>query len=229
MNIFKMCPKSWLQNQLCKHPVVFHSFLFFSFFLVNVSLKTSIIFMENKNITLTIMYPLQVRRETEFSPQTGKPNKKVSKTALDNRQSFINKDVLPMKIITAAKQNITQDTELLSEFCQQTFFREALQCRGQATIPFPVQSSSPPVLNHIPAVSPAHLCTPRGRSRGPRASQQSVNKGWYVWGLNLVAMLHQFAFFFMCVAEIKDNKRRKTEIKAITLLFKHILCLTTCE
>lgn len=208
MNIFKMCPKSWLQNQLCKHPVVFHSFLFFPFFLVNVSLKTSIIFMENKNITLTIMYPLQVRRETEFSPQTGKPNKKVSKTALDNRQSFINKDVLPMKIITAAKQNTTQDTELLSEFCQQTFFREALQCRGQAMTPFPVQSSSPPVLNHIPAVSPAHLCTPRGRSRGPRAFQQSVNKGWYVWGLNLVAVLHQFAFFYVCGKDKRQQAQK---------------------
>lgn len=145
MNIFKMCPKSWLQNQLCKHPVVFHSFLFFSFFLVNVSLKTSIIFMENKNITLTIMYPLQVRRETEFSPQTGKPNKKVSKTAVDNRQSFINKDVLPMKIITAAKQNITQDTELLSEFCQQTFSGKLCSAGDRLWFLFPFKA-------------PLHLC-----------------------------------------------------------------------
>lgn len=49
---------------------------------------------------------------------TGKPNKKVSKTDPDNRQSFINKDVLSMKIITAAKQNMEQDPELLSEVCQ---------------------------------------------------------------------------------------------------------------
>lgn len=77
------------------------------------------------------MYLSQVRRETEFLPQTGKPNKKVSKTDPDNRQSFINKDVLSMKIITAAKQNMAQDPELLSEVCQQTLVKEILQQRGQ--------------------------------------------------------------------------------------------------
>lgn len=77
------------------------------------------------------MYLSQVRRETEFLPQTGKPNKKASKTAPDNRQSFINKDVLSMKIITAAKQNMAQDSELLSEICQQTLLKETAQQRGQ--------------------------------------------------------------------------------------------------
>lgn len=71
-------------------------------------------------MTLTIVHLSQVSRETEFSPQTDKPNKKSSKTAPDTRHSFINKDVLSMKIITAAKQNIVQDPELLSKVCQQT-------------------------------------------------------------------------------------------------------------
>lgn len=92
---------------------------------------TSIIFFRNKDIILTITCLSQVRRETEFSPRTGKPNKTASKTAPDNRQSFINKDVLSMKIITAAKQNMAQDPELLSEVCQQTLFKETVQQRGQ--------------------------------------------------------------------------------------------------
>lgn len=36
-----------------------------------------------------------------------------------------------MKIITAAKQNMAQDPELLSEVCQQTLFKETVQQRGQ--------------------------------------------------------------------------------------------------
>lgn len=112
------------------------------------------------------MYPLRVRRETEFSPQTGKPNMKVSKTAPDNRQSFINKDVLPMKIITAAKQNMTRGPELLSEFCQQTFSKETVQYSGRVMTPFPLQSPRQPVPIHIPGVSPAHLCSPKGEFRG---------------------------------------------------------------
>lgn len=111
--IFKICTKSSFQKRNLEHPVVFLVFVFRSA-LVKFSFKASIIFFENKNTLLTIMYLPQVKRETEFLPQTGKPNKKVSKTALDNRHSFINKDVLSMKIITAAKQNRRQDPELLT-------------------------------------------------------------------------------------------------------------------
>lgn len=65
-------------------------------------------------------------RETRFSPQTGKPNKEVSKTALDNRQSFINKDVLSMKILCSAKHNTVQDPELLTVVCQQMLLKETV-------------------------------------------------------------------------------------------------------
>lgn len=63
------------------------------------------------------MHLPQVRRKTELLPQSGKPNKMVSKTAADNRRRFINKDVLPMKIDAVAKQNTTHDSELQPEFC----------------------------------------------------------------------------------------------------------------
>lgn len=101
------------------------------------------------------MYLSQVRRETELSPRTGKPNKKASKTAPDNRQSFINKDVLSMKIITAAKQNMAQDPELLSEVCQQTLLKETVQQKGTGMTPQGLISPKcppPPVPVHIPAV-----------------------------------------------------------------------------
>ncbi len=90
----------------------------------NCLFKNNIIVFKNKDIILTIMCLSQVRRETEISPWTGKPNKNASKTAPHNRQSFINKDVLSMKIITTAKQNMAQDPELLSEVCQQTLLKE---------------------------------------------------------------------------------------------------------
>lgn len=44
---------------------------------------------------------------------------------------FINKDVLSVKIISAAKQNTAQDPKLLSDFCQQMLLKEAAQSRGQ--------------------------------------------------------------------------------------------------
>lgn len=72
-------------------------------------------------------------RETEFLLQTGKPNTKRSKTASDKRQRFINKDVLSMKIILTANQNMAQEPKLLSEFCQQTRSRGD---RDDATEPF---------------------------------------------------------------------------------------------
>lgn len=125
VKILKICQKSSFQNWNWEHP--------FFIFLVPIiaSSRTKILFFKNKDIILTIMYLSQVRRETEFSPRTGKPNKKASKTGPDNRQSFINKDVLSMKIITAAKQNMAQDPELLSEVCQQTLLKETVQQRGQ--------------------------------------------------------------------------------------------------
>lgn len=57
--------------------------------------------------------------------------KKTSKTAPDKRQSFINKDVLSMKIISMANPNMAQDPKLLLEFCQQTLLKETVQQRGQ--------------------------------------------------------------------------------------------------
>lgn len=114
------------------------------------------------------MYPLRVRRETEFSPQTGKPNMKVSKTAPDNRQSFINKDVLPMKIITAAKQNMTRGPELLSEFCQQTFSKETVQYSGRVMTPFPLQSPRRSTFQEYHLL----ICVPpRENLGGPRMAQ----------------------------------------------------------
>lgn len=44
---------------------------------------------------------------------------------------FINKDVLSVKIISAAKQNTVQDPKLLSDFCQQMLLKEAAEPRGQ--------------------------------------------------------------------------------------------------
>lgn len=121
LKILKICQKSSFENWK-EHPVVFSVFTFFVTMIA--SSKTNITFFKNKDIIFTIIYLSQVRRETEFSPWTGKPNNKVSKTVPDNRQSFINKDVLSMKIITAAKQNMVQDPELLSEVWQQTHLKE---------------------------------------------------------------------------------------------------------
>lgn len=130
MNVLWVFTKSSLKLKVgrSRDTSWFHFFSLLSFFSVlkNVSLKTSIIFLKNKNNILTMCLP-QVRRKTEFSPQTGKPNKKVSKTTPDNRQSFINKDVLSTKIMTAAKPNITQDPELLSGIWQQPFLKESVQ------------------------------------------------------------------------------------------------------
>lgn len=44
---------------------------------------------------------------------------------------FINKDVLSVKIISAAKQNTARDPKLLSDSCQQMLLREAAEPRGQ--------------------------------------------------------------------------------------------------
>lgn len=44
---------------------------------------------------------------------------------------FINKDVLSVKIIAAAKANTARDPKLLSDFCQQTLLEETAQPRGQ--------------------------------------------------------------------------------------------------
>lgn len=121
--------KNHLKTETENIPWYFIFLISFFIFLAHTfaSLKTNIIFFKNKDI---IMYLSQVRREKEFLPQTGKPNRKASKTGPDNRQSFINKDVLSMKIITAAKQNMAQDPEL-SEVCQQTLLKETVQQRGQ--------------------------------------------------------------------------------------------------
>lgn len=64
-----------------------------------------------------------------------KQTKTLSKTAPDNRQSFINKDVLSMKINTPAKQSTTLDPGLLWDLCQQTYLRGSVQCGGQAMTP----------------------------------------------------------------------------------------------
>lgn len=44
---------------------------------------------------------------------------------------FINKDVLSVKTIAAAKANTARDPKLLSDFCQQTLLEETAQPRGQ--------------------------------------------------------------------------------------------------
>lgn len=126
MKILQICKKLKLRTSC---GITFLKFVFSV--TIIPPLKTNIIFFKNKDIILNIKYLSQVRRETEFSPQTGKPNKTASKTALDYRRRFINKDVLSMKIITAAKQNTAQDLELLSEVCQQTLMKETVQQRGQ--------------------------------------------------------------------------------------------------
>lgn len=50
---------------------------------------------------------------------------------LNEMLGFINKDVLSVKTIAAAKANMAQDPKLPSDFCQQTLLEEAAQPRGQ--------------------------------------------------------------------------------------------------
>lgn len=137
------------------------------------------------------MYRSQVRRETEFLPRTGKPNKKASKTAPDNRQSFINKDVLSMKIIAAAKQNMAQDPELLSEVCQQTLLKETVQQRGQEWHHGGLFSLNDPLHLCQPTFQKYDLLSGVQRVQGSRAFRQSDNKGWCVCQLSSAPVCHQ--------------------------------------
>lgn len=57
-----------------------------------------------------------------------------------------------MKIITAAKQNMTQDPELLSEVCQQTLLKETEWTGMTPQGLFNLNVPPPPVQVHIPAV-----------------------------------------------------------------------------
>lgn len=109
-----------------------------------------------------------------------KKQKKKNEQNNSGQKSFINKDVLSVKIITTAKQNTMQVRELLSEFCQQTLLKETAQQRGQEwrhgaflTQMLPSTCPSPHSSNMIHSSA----------SRGPGGSwpfQQSDNKGWCV-------------------------------------------------
>lgn len=131
-------------------------------------LKAQLIFFENKDmISFTIMYLSQVQR-------TGKPNKKASKTALHKRQSFINKDVLSVKIITVAKPNMAQDPEKSAR----RHSEETVQHKGTKMTPQgPFHPNVPLYLSQSTFLHyDLLLCVPR-RSSPEGSFQQSDNKG----------------------------------------------------
>lgn len=90
--------------------------------------KINIIFFRNKFFLLCIFHKSVGRQSSHH--RLANQKKKQAKQS-QTTDSFINKDVLSMKIITSAKQNIVQGPQLLSEVCQQMLLKETVQQRGQ--------------------------------------------------------------------------------------------------